>query len=206
MKNQALALALLLGFAPSVPAQTPAPDPVQHAKATVAHLRNTALDPSSFVLENVYITKPSKYGRINYCYAFNSKDKSGDSLETRAAEHGPQNTLSVFTETDGAGMYIGYDAGLRPPCSKEKIAREITSEVNGLAPSPIESQTALGAAPAPTRAAGSPPAADSNGLIQQARRDLADYQRLNSEGKFSEAGQKLDDLKQVLDQLSAQAK
>ncbi|MGB0064524.1 MAG: hypothetical protein WBP85_08775 [Terracidiphilus sp.] len=43
-------------------------------------------------------------------------------------------------------------------------------------------------------------------LIGQASRDFADYQRLTSEGKLSEAGQKLDDLKHTLDQLSAHGK
>lgn len=50
------------------------------------------------------------------------------------------------------------------------------------------------------------PKADLNALIAQANRDFADYQRLTSEGKLSEAGQKLDDLKRVLDQLNARAK
>jgi uncharacterized membrane protein (UPF0182 family) len=50
------------------------------------------------------------------------------------------------------------------------------------------------------------PAADVNSLIAQANRDFNDYQRLTSEGKLAEAGQKLDDLKHVLDQLSAHAK
>jgi len=50
------------------------------------------------------------------------------------------------------------------------------------------------------------PAIDANALIHQASRDFADYQRLTSEGKLSEAGQKLDDLKHVLDELSTHAK
>jgi uncharacterized membrane protein (UPF0182 family) len=45
-----------------------------------------------------------------------------------------------------------------------------------------------------------------NTLIAQASSDFADYQRLTSEGKLAEAGQKLDDLKRVLDQLNARAK
>ena len=40
-------------------------------------------------------------------------------------------------------------------------------------------------------------------LIAQASKDFSDYQRLTSEGKLSEAGQKLDDLKRVLDKLSS---
>jgi len=50
------------------------------------------------------------------------------------------------------------------------------------------------------------PTQDQNALIQQAGRDFADYQRLTSEGKLAEAGQKLDDLKRTLDQLAAHAK
>jgi uncharacterized membrane protein (UPF0182 family) len=50
------------------------------------------------------------------------------------------------------------------------------------------------------------PATDSKTLIGQASRDFSDYQRLTSEGKLAEAGKKLDDLKQVLDQLNAQSK
>jgi hypothetical protein len=63
-------------------------------------------------------------------------------------------------------------------------------------------QTPSAAAPS-----GAPqPAPDLNALISQASRDFADYQRLTSEGKLAEAGQKLDDLKRVLDQLGAHAK
>jgi hypothetical protein len=49
-------------------------------------------------------------------------------------------------------------------------------------------------------------ATDQNGLIAEAGRDFADYQRLTAEGKLGEAGQKLDQLKHVLDQLNAQKK
>ena len=50
------------------------------------------------------------------------------------------------------------------------------------------------------------PAADIHALIARASSDFADYQRLTSEGKLSEAGQKLDDLKHTLDELNARAK
>jgi hypothetical protein len=39
-------------------------------------------------------------------------------------------------------------------------------------------------------------------LIAAAAADLADYQRLTAEGKLGEAGQKLEHLKQTLDELS----
>jgi uncharacterized protein len=47
------------------------------------------------------------------------------------------------------------------------------------------------------------PAADLKSLVAQAGKDFSDYQRLTSEGKLSEAGQKLDDLKRTLDKLNA---
>lgn len=54
--------------------------------------------------------------------------------------------------------------------------------------------------------AGSPPVTDTRALIAQASQAFADYQRLTAAGKLSEAGQKLDTLKQTLDQLSSHAK
>jgi uncharacterized membrane protein (UPF0182 family) len=43
-------------------------------------------------------------------------------------------------------------------------------------------------------------------LISQASQDFADYQRLTSEGKLADAGQKLDDLKKVLGELNSHGK
>jgi len=48
-----------------------------------------------------------------------------------------------------------------------------------------------------------PQAEDLHALVAEAGRDFADYQRLTGEGKIGEAGQKLDDLKRVLDRLNA---
>jgi uncharacterized membrane protein (UPF0182 family) len=51
------------------------------------------------------------------------------------------------------------------------------------------------------------PAAQSvNELIKQAGQAFADYQRLTAEGKLTEAGQKLDELKRILNQLQSQPK
>ena len=58
------------------------------------------------------------------------------------------------------------------------------------------------AAPAATGTA-TPSQASSNPLIEQAAKDLSDYQRLTAEGKLGEAGQKLEDLKRILQQLNA---
>jgi hypothetical protein len=56
---------------------------------------------------------------------------------------------------------------------------------------------------APASAAATPqPATDRNTLIGEAAKDLADYQRLTSEGKLGEAGQKLEQLKHAIDKLN----
>jgi uncharacterized protein len=47
------------------------------------------------------------------------------------------------------------------------------------------------------------PVENLNSLIEQAGRDFSEYQRLTAAGKLSDAGQKLDDLKRVLDRLGA---
>jgi uncharacterized membrane protein (UPF0182 family) len=51
-----------------------------------------------------------------------------------------------------------------------------------------------------------PAAQDLNGLIDEAGRDFDDYERLTAAGKLGEAGQKLDELKRVLGELSARKK
>lgn len=55
----------------------------------------------------------------------------------------------------------------------------------------------------PTTTSATKPANDLNGLISGAARDFADYQRLTAEGKLSEAGTKLEQLKQKLEQLNS---
>jgi hypothetical protein len=65
------------------------------------------------------------------------------------------------------------------------------------------SVTAEPARNGPASAASYQPAADTNALIAEAAKDLADYQRLTAEGKLGEAGQKLEELKRVLDKLTA---
>jgi len=70
--------------------------------------------------------------------------------------------------------------------------------------SSLSSTEAAQAAPAPAGA--QQPAADISGLIAQASKDFSEYQRLTSEGKLGEAGQKLDELKKVIEKLSAHPK
>ena len=68
----------------------------------------------------------------------------------------------------------------------------------------------MAAAPVETRrsaaAAATKAGADLDTLIKGAAKDLADYQQLTSQGKLGEAGQKLEQLKQKLDQLNAREK
>jgi hypothetical protein len=59
---------------------------------------------------------------------------------------------------------------------------------------------------APETTSGPKLVADIDSLIGQAGKDFGDYQRLTSQGKLAEAGQKLDDLKRVIDQLNAHRK
>jgi len=61
-------------------------------------------------------------------------------------------------------------------------------------PAQVERSTPLGAS--------SQPAPELNALIAAAAKDLADYQRLTAEGKLGEAGEKLEELKRALDELS----
>jgi uncharacterized membrane protein (UPF0182 family) len=70
--------------------------------------------------------------------------------------------------------------------------------------------SSVSAAAAPAEATGHAPAsaastqapADLHALIAEAAKDLADYQRLTAEGKLGEAGQKLEELKRVLENLN----
>jgi uncharacterized membrane protein (UPF0182 family) len=65
-----------------------------------------------------------------------------------------------------------------------------------------ESSRAASEAGAPTQPQ-TASATDLKSLIAQAGKDFSDYQRLTSEGKLAEAGQKLDDLKRTIDKLNA---
>ena len=70
--------------------------------------------------------------------------------------------------------------------------------------SATEAQRAAPEAGVPPQAqAALAPVADLKSLIAQAGRDFSDYQRLTSQGKLAEAGQKLDDLKRTIDKLNA---
>jgi len=79
------------------------------------------------------------------------------------------------------------------------------SSLNEAASEESSSASAGGTTPSvPSTASIAKPAQDQHALIQEAGHDFNDYQRLNSEGKFAEAGKKLEALKQTLDRLNAQ--
>jgi uncharacterized protein len=56
----------------------------------------------------------------------------------------------------------------------------------------------------PAPASPSPASTDTNALISEAARDLAEYQRLTAEGRLAEAGARLEALKKKLDALASQ--
>jgi hypothetical protein len=68
----------------------------------------------------------------------------------------------------------------------------------GLAPA---GAAGAGAEAAEGRRGAAPVPADVQILIDQAARDLGDYQRLTAEGKLAEAGQRLESLKKTLEKL-----
>jgi uncharacterized protein len=78
----------------------------------------------------------------------------------------------------------------------------------GEGPSTLNVPAASAPASTGARAAPTPPqpaaAGDADALIEQAARDLADYQRLTAEGRLGEAGAKLEAVKRALDQLARQ--
>jgi uncharacterized protein len=87
----------------------------------------------------------------------------------------------------------------------EDALRSLFGNAASTLPGPLPSFSGIAAAAAPAQGKpeAAPPAGatDLNGLISEAARNLADYQRLTAEGKLGEAGQKLEALKRALDQL-----
>jgi uncharacterized membrane protein (UPF0182 family) len=91
-------------------------------------------------------------------------------------------------------------ASAEPAPAQPDLNSSPTSPTNNLSSRP-EPASSAGAVERPAG-----PASDTNALITQAAHDFDDYQRLTAQGKLTEAGQKLDDLKRTLDQLNAQHK
>ena len=96
---------------------------------------------------------------------------------------------------------------------QERLAYGTTFEaaMNALFNGGASSTTAVAGSPEPATATVSagttaPVTQDRSSLIHGAAQDLAEYQRLTSEGKLGEAGQKLEQLKRTLDTLAASGK
>ena len=104
----------------------------------------------------------------------------------------PELRLVVLALQDRLAYGPNFDAALNSLFGAE------TPSLTVEAPQPLPGAAAHPGTPQPVF--------NQSALIQQAGRDFADYQRLTSEGKLSEAGQKLDDLKRTLDQLTSHAK
>jgi uncharacterized membrane protein (UPF0182 family) len=77
------------------------------------------------------------------------------------------------------------------------------NQPSSLTPAVAQPQAPAARATATTQPAPPTEGADVDALIAQASRDLAEYQRLTAEGKLGEAGQRLEALKQKLEQLAA---
>ena len=90
------------------------------------------------------------------------------------------------------------------PTFETALASLFGGETSGLSAAAAGAPTAAAVQGSGQEAA--KPATDMNALIAEAGKDFADYQRLTSEGKLGEAGQKLDQLKRVIDQLNAHRK
>jgi hypothetical protein len=94
------------------------------------------------------------------------------------------------------------------PTFESAMAALFGGGVSSLTATPTTSATTSSATNAPTTNVQSAavPAADLNGLIAEAAKDLADYQRLTAEGKLGEAGQKLEALKRTLEKLNSHSR
>jgi uncharacterized protein len=85
------------------------------------------------------------------------------------------------------------------PTFESAMAALFGGAVSSLTAAAVPAEPARGA---PAFAPSPQPAADLSALIAEAAKDLADYQRLTAEGKLGEAGQKLEELKRVVDKLN----
>jgi uncharacterized membrane protein (UPF0182 family) len=84
------------------------------------------------------------------------------------------------------------------PTFEAALASLFGGQISSLSATEVpQAATAHQIAPQPT---------DIHALIAEAGKDFADYQRLTAEGKLSEAGQKLEELKRVIDRLNTRQK
>jgi uncharacterized membrane protein (UPF0182 family) len=106
----------------------------------------------------------------------------------------PELRLVVLALQDRLAYGPTFDSAMRALFGGEISSLSGTS-------APAESERGAAASAVATK-----PVADVNALIAGAAKDLADYQRLTAEGKLGEAGQKLEQLKRKLKDLSTRQK
>jgi uncharacterized membrane protein (UPF0182 family) len=111
----------------------------------------------------------------------------------------PELRLVVLALQDKLAYGTTFQAALDALYNNVPSSLEATTDTD-------QSQSQPTSQPTTTGTPATQPKRNVNPLIQQAGQDFNDYQRLTAQGKLSEAGQKLDDLKQVLDQLNANSK
>lgn len=131
---------LVFAFAALASAQVQAPG-IQHAAEIVAQIHDALLDPASFVLDGVYVTKPihrfadkEHKDQSTYCYAFRSHNMMGGYAEGRAYEDPLDHGKLVTVQPGTDGVFLGYDTGWVAPCKAKNIDRDITAEVAAIAP------------------------------------------------------------------------
>jgi uncharacterized membrane protein (UPF0182 family) len=113
----------------------------------------------------------------------------------------PELRLVVLALQDRLAYGPTFEAAL-----SSLFGSEAPSLTNG-EPSPSSTGAGTGAGTGATvPSATAQPNESQSALISQASQDFADYQRLTSEGKLADAGQKLDDLKKVLGELNSRGK
>jgi len=108
----------------------------------------------------------------------------------------PQLRLVVLALQDRLGYGPTFEDAMTALFGEAGTTRARTSRS-------LSAGTEATASPAPSpSAAGEAPPPEVRALIEQAARELAEYQRLTAEGRLGEAGQRLESLKKLLDQLN----
>ena len=117
--------------------------------------------------------------------------------ELRLVVLATQERLGYGTNFAEAMTSLFGEAG-RPPAPGETAKPQ-----PGAAPSPSPTGSPIsGESPRPSKPAASPPPSETvQQLINRAVQELEEYQRLTSQGKLGEAGQKLEQHKRTLEEL-----
>ncbi|HEY4008551.1 MAG TPA: UPF0182 family protein [Acidobacteriaceae bacterium] len=114
----------------------------------------------------------------------------------------PELRLVVLALQDKLAYGTTFEAALRSLFGGEVSSLNATEA----APAPTNAASAGGAAAGAAGAGAAAPAMDTDALIMEASKDFDDYQRLTAQGKLAEAGQKLEQLKDVLGRLNSRRK